>query len=164
MVKRLPTMWETQVQSWVRKISWRRKWQPTLVLFPGKSHGLRSLIGYSPWSHKVGDDWATSLSLSPRKKEERQDWLVPNYKGKEDGISIKFNLIYKNTLRAQVLWNNSCWLHVFATERRIKLNAYLGIPALKYFLWCPPQLKPNYLEIFAMRIMKVFPQWIYSYI
>ena len=28
---------------------WRRKWQPTPVLLPGKSHGRRSLVGCSPW-------------------------------------------------------------------------------------------------------------------
>ena len=28
---------------------WRRQWQPTPVCLPGKSHGWRSLIGYSPW-------------------------------------------------------------------------------------------------------------------
>ena len=33
---------------WVGKISWRRKWQPTPVFLPGKSHGQRSLAGYSP--------------------------------------------------------------------------------------------------------------------
>ena len=38
--------------SWVRKIPWRRKWQPTPVLLPGESHGQRSLAGYSPWGHK----------------------------------------------------------------------------------------------------------------
>ena len=37
---------------WVRKILWRRKWQPTPVFLPGKSHGQRSLVGYSSWSHK----------------------------------------------------------------------------------------------------------------
>ena len=35
--------------------NWRRKWQPTLVLLPGKSHGQRSLIGYSPWGCKESD-------------------------------------------------------------------------------------------------------------
>ena len=40
---------------WVRKIPWRRKWQPTPVLLPGKSHGQRSLMGYSPWSRKELD-------------------------------------------------------------------------------------------------------------
>ena len=37
---------------WVRKIPWRRKWQPTPVFLPGKFHGQRSLAGYSPWSRK----------------------------------------------------------------------------------------------------------------
>ena len=33
---------------WVEKIPWRRKQQPTPVFLPGKSHGQRSLAGYSP--------------------------------------------------------------------------------------------------------------------
>ena len=28
---------------------WRRRWHPTPVLLPGKSHGWRSLVGCSPW-------------------------------------------------------------------------------------------------------------------
>ena len=40
---------------WVRKIPWRRKWQPTPVFYPGKSHRQRSLAGYSPWGHKELD-------------------------------------------------------------------------------------------------------------
>ena len=35
--------------------SWRRKWQSTPALLPGKSHGWKSLIGYSPWDHKESD-------------------------------------------------------------------------------------------------------------
>ena len=30
-------------------LSWRRRWHPTPVLLPGKSHGRRSLVGCSPW-------------------------------------------------------------------------------------------------------------------
>ena len=37
---------------WVGKIPWRRKWQSTPVLLPGKFHGQRSLVGYSPWGRK----------------------------------------------------------------------------------------------------------------
>ena len=37
----------------VRKILWRRKWQPTPVFLPGKFHGQMSLVGYSPWCLKV---------------------------------------------------------------------------------------------------------------
>ena len=36
-------------------IFWRRKWQPTSVFLPGKSHGWRSVVGYSPWGRKESD-------------------------------------------------------------------------------------------------------------
>ena len=41
--------------------SWRRKWQPTPLLLPGKSHGRKSLVGYSPWVHIARHDWVMSL-------------------------------------------------------------------------------------------------------
>ena len=37
---------------WVGKMPWRRKWQPTPVFLPGKSHGQKTLVGYSPWGLK----------------------------------------------------------------------------------------------------------------
>ena len=39
-------------------------WQPTPVFFPGKSHGRRSLVGYSPWGGKESDttEWLHFLS------------------------------------------------------------------------------------------------------
>ena len=40
---------------WVRKIPWRRAWQPTPVFLLGESHGQRSLAGYSSWGHKESD-------------------------------------------------------------------------------------------------------------
>ena len=40
---------------WVGKIPWRRKWQPTPVFLPGESHGLRSLVNYSPQCCKESD-------------------------------------------------------------------------------------------------------------
>ena len=49
---------------WVGKIPWRRKWQPILVLAPGKSHGQRSLVGYSPWGRKQSDTTERLHSLS----------------------------------------------------------------------------------------------------
>ena len=53
MVKNLPAMWETQV--WPLGISWKLEWLPTPVFLPGKSHGQRSLVGYSPWGCKESD-------------------------------------------------------------------------------------------------------------
>ena len=55
MVKRLPAMQETGFDPQVWKIPWRRKWQLTPVLSPGKLHRQRSLVSYSPWGHKKPD-------------------------------------------------------------------------------------------------------------
>ena len=38
--------------TWVGKIPWRRKWQPTPAFLSGKSHGQRNLAGHSPWGCK----------------------------------------------------------------------------------------------------------------
>ena len=62
MVKDLPPMQEMQRHGFdpsVGKISWRRKWQSTPVFLPGKSHGQRSLVGYSPLGNKESDMTAT---------------------------------------------------------------------------------------------------------
>ena len=53
MVKNLPANeGRCRFDFWAGKIPCRRKWQPTAVFLPGKSHGQRSLVGYSPWGHK----------------------------------------------------------------------------------------------------------------
>ena len=55
MVKNLPPMLET----WVQSLGWEdpleRKWQPSPVVLPGKSHGQRRLVGYSPQGSKESD-------------------------------------------------------------------------------------------------------------
>ena len=53
--KEAPAVQEMEVCSWGQKIPWRRQWQPTPVFLPGESQGQRSLVGYSPWSHKESD-------------------------------------------------------------------------------------------------------------
>ena len=55
---RLPSK-RCRFDPWVEKISWRRKWQPTPVFLSGKSHGQRSLVGYSLWGHKESDTATT---------------------------------------------------------------------------------------------------------
>ena len=50
---------------WIRKIPWRRKWQPTPVFLPGEFHGQRGLVGYRTWGCKELDatevTWHTSM-------------------------------------------------------------------------------------------------------
>ena len=58
VVKNPPAMQKTrraEFDSWVRKILWRGKWQPTPVFLPGEFHGQTSLAGYSPWGCKESD-------------------------------------------------------------------------------------------------------------
>ena len=52
---------------WVRKIPWRRVWQPTPVFLPRESHGQRSLAGCSPWGRKDSDT-AERLSMHTHKR------------------------------------------------------------------------------------------------
>ena len=54
----------------VWSLAWIRRWQPTPGLLSGDSLGQRSLLGYSPWGHRVGHDWMThthtwSLTTDP---------------------------------------------------------------------------------------------------
>ena len=49
------------------ELSWRRKWQPTRVSWPGESRGQGSLAEYSPWGHKEWDvtQWLTHTGNLP---------------------------------------------------------------------------------------------------
>ena len=69
-------------------IPWRRKWQPTPVFLPGKFHGQRSLMGYSPCGHKlVRHDWAHSThawknherNLDGRCLQRAESWWVVSF-------------------------------------------------------------------------------------
>ena len=51
-VKNLPAMQETPVQPLGWEDPLEKEWQLTPVVFPEKSHGQRSLAGYSPCDHK----------------------------------------------------------------------------------------------------------------
>ena len=48
-------MRKTQVWSLGQEDPLEKKMQPTPVFLPGKSHGLRILVGYSPWGRKESD-------------------------------------------------------------------------------------------------------------
>ena len=57
----------------VGKIPWGRKWQLTPVFLPGKSHGQKSLVGYSPWGRKrVRHDLVTKQQQLYGKRQESE--------------------------------------------------------------------------------------------
>ena len=72
------------------KISWRRKWQPTPVFWPGESHGQRSLVGYSPWgSQRVRQDWRDLACTQHRKIQGKPNMMCSardNMKSRESTL------------------------------------------------------------------------------
>ena len=64
---------------WVRKIPWRRGWQPTPVFLPGNSWGWRSLMGCGPWRCK---------ELDTTGQEHRQTSRKPNHHGTHSQTSV----------------------------------------------------------------------------
>ena len=62
---------------WSRKIPWERKWQLTPVFLPGRSHGQRSLVGYSPWGCSL-----TQLS----------NWTTTTFKKKKRWFSLRYSI------------------------------------------------------------------------
>ena len=64
---------------WVRKIPWRKVWQPTPVFLSGEWHGERSLTGYGPWGHKVWDmTEVTQHSTQVCENKLTKKWLEVN--------------------------------------------------------------------------------------
>ena len=95
-----------------RKIPWERKWQPSPVFLPGKSHGYRSLVCYSPWYCKESDmtlplnsnNNMSSHRLPPLpsspdlKTEPRTDSVVQSMLLASTRIRLKLGLIWNYLL------------------------------------------------------------------
>ena len=69
---------------------WRRKWQPTPVLLPGKSHGRRSLVGCSPWG-RWGLDMTERLLFSQNRNNSKE--FIDKGRSAEIRTEIKLEVI-----------------------------------------------------------------------
>ena len=91
---RFPSQLSHRLHPWVGKIPWKRKWQSTPVFFPGKSHGQRSLAGYSLWGCKDSDttEQLSSYTLPPL---HRFAWRVGlTLAGVSTILHFKYNPVY----------------------------------------------------------------------
>ena len=105
---------------WVGKIPWRRKRHPTPVLLPGKFHGLRSLVGYSPWGRKESDTTEQlhfSLSLSDIFTVYKNNSIFISTKNTPSGLRHS-SPISKNQSRIQY-----SLLRILKKHLRIKFGA-----------------------------------------
>ena len=98
------------ISEWVGKIPWRRKWQPTPVLLPRKSHGRRSLVGYIPWGCKESDmtEW---LQRSLERQKGSGCWTKGLGKGRDLCHHAFLYPCIKNLL-APVPWAHS-YIHLY---------------------------------------------------
>ena len=71
-------MW---IQSLGQEDPRRRKWQPTPVISSGKSHGQRSLMGYSLYYHRIRHDLATKQQLQLSCSEDNPKCLPRFFSG-----------------------------------------------------------------------------------
>ena len=72
MVKNLPTMQETWVQSLGQEDLLGKEWQPTAVILSGKSRGQRSLAGYHPWAAKESGILLTKEQHHPSRRSHSE--------------------------------------------------------------------------------------------
>ena len=116
---------------WVGKLPWRRKWHPTAVLLPGKSHGWRSLVGYSPWGLKELDTTErlhfTSLKSYLRTRERETEWCEVPAAGPT--IDIPVSLMFQQsigwllTLNPLLFFCLLCWQQLLFTVALINEGA-----------------------------------------
>ena len=66
---------------WIRKIPWRRAWQPTPVPLPGESHGQRSLAGYTVHEVAKSRTWLKRLSMHAHNKGHVFFWTWAGWAG-----------------------------------------------------------------------------------
>ena len=90
MVKNLPALQEIRFDPWVRKIPWRRKWQPTSIFMPREFHRQRSLVGYSPDCKEL--DTVEQLTHFTHICDDLQSWLAGRSKRAQLGWYLVLQL------------------------------------------------------------------------
>ena len=110
VVKNPPAKQETHVYLWGGKVPWRRKWLPTPVSLPGKSHGQRSSAGYRPWGHRELDTTQHQHQHHQRESKDKswKAWreplplasLEPNY---SHSWTQKLRIVFSNPVNMGVI-------------------------------------------------------------
>ena len=91
---------------WVGKIRLSRKWQPAPVFLPGKFHGQKNLVGYSPWGCKESDT-TEHTQASEFLKAYLQEGITAGYIDKlafETGLGVWVRMQRNRTGRGCFTW------------------------------------------------------------
>ena len=115
---------------WVRKIPWRRKWQPTPVSLPGEFHGSRSLMGLQSMGlQRVRHDLATKeqqqLSHDPNDwcYFPSGAWEIGGFHSEEDKQQRLFALLLTEVITENLVIASEYILFITKlTESQLPLN------------------------------------------
>ena len=115
-----------------------QRWHPTPVLLLGKSNGWRSLVGCSPWgSLRVGQDWATSLSL------------FSSCIGEGNGNPLQCSCL-------ENLWDGGAWWAAAMGSHRVghDWSALAAAAAVHVNTWLPCTVSQSWLTESRLHIQK----------
>ena len=154
MVKNLPALQEIWGPSLgLVRSPWRRKWQPTPVFSPGKSHGQRSLLGYTPWGRKeldVTERLSTArqhiLHLErPCSKlgHNHKSWVGVSFGGHHSVHYKRSHGIHWASKQAGTSHLILCDQHMVLASGSLKLN-YLSLT------WCLCQPKQSFFILYCV--------------
>ena len=105
---------------WFSKISWWRKWYPTPVSLPRKSHGQRNLAGYSRWTCKELDT-TEGLNNTTRMEASWKEEFFSIYSLNRTVSSTQYTLnecLLNNWINTG---NNSCDFNFFQLDLLYKI-------------------------------------------
>ena len=115
---------------WVTAILRRRQWHPTPVLLPGKSHGWRSLVGWSPWGREESD-MTEQLHFHALEKEMATHssvlaWRIPGTAESGGLLCMESHRVGNNwsdlgaaALQLQFSWSRSETGHLFICYHKL---------------------------------------------
>ena len=103
-------MRDAGLNPWVRKIHWRRAWQPTPIFLPGKSNGQRSLWATVHSVGRVGGNWRDSACTVQKEGGASQTLRTRGMgwkgivRGRQIAIMIKVKLLSESKLNLNIFW------------------------------------------------------------
>ena len=148
---------ETQVRPLVGKTLWRRKWQSTAVILPGKSHGRKSLTDYCAWVYKESDMTERAcMHACTQLSNHFRTGISPNYKlTAQTRLSCRtppvLKVSYSKITSAQT--HSEVCIHRGALAWLVPVPLYVPLPG-RITAW-PPQreLEPQPRRIFLLPLI-----------
>ena len=101
-----------RLDPWVRKIPWRRAWQPTPVFLPGESHGQRSPVDHSAWGCKELE--MTEVTYHACTFVLKRNVFIYWIKWKQHQLNIFINQM--KTERKSIRWSSLYYHWVLVTQ------------------------------------------------